>query len=471
MSPKITVIGLGYLGATHAAAMAELGFEVLGLDIVPEKTQALARGETPMYEPGLEDLLRRHVAGLPGSSGRLSFTTSFAEVADFGDVHFICVNTPQKPGEYACDMSYVDSAVESLAPHLTRPALVVGKSTVPVGSAARLARRVAELAPAGEAAELAWNPEFLREGFAVEDTLHPDRIVVGVRGGTGTEGPGAGDAVTGTGTGTGTGAGERAEALLREVYAKPLAEGSPFIVTDLPTAELVKTAANAFLSTKISFINAMAEICETAGGDVVKLAEALGHDDRIGRKFLRAGIGFGGGCLPKDIRAFMARAGELGAAEALSFLREIDAINMRRRVFMVELTRETLGGSLLGKRIAVLGAAFKPDSDDVRDSPALNIAGQLHLQGAEVTVYDPKAMDNARRVFPTLRYASDVAEAAQGAHAVLHLTEWRQFREIDPAALGEVVSERYVLDGRNTLDPALWRKADWTYRALGRPTA
>ncbi|UCM88420.1 UDP-glucose dehydrogenase family protein [Streptomyces marincola] len=456
MAPKIAVIGLGYLGATHAAAMAELGFEVLGLDIVPEKTQALSRGQTPIYEPGLEDLLARHVAGLPGSSGRLSFTTSFAELAEFGDIHFICVNTPQKPGEYACDMSYVDSAVESLAPHLTRPALVVGKSTVPVGSASRLARRIAELAPAGEAAELAWNPEFLREGFAVEDTLRPDRIVVGVAGGGGT---------------AATGGESRAESLLREVYAKPVAEGSPFIVTDLPTAELVKTAANAFLSTKISFINAMAEVCETAGGDVLKLAEALGHDDRIGRKFLRAGIGFGGGCLPKDIRAFMARAGELGAAEALSFLREIDAINMRRRVYMVELARETLGGSLLGKRIAVLGAAFKPDSDDVRDSPALNIAGQLHLQGAEVTVYDPKAMENAKRVFPTLRYADGVTEAAQGAHAVLHLTEWREFREIDPAALGDVVSERHVLDGRNTLDPVLWRKADWTYRALGRPTA
>ncbi|MDT0323311.1 UDP-glucose dehydrogenase family protein [Streptomyces millisiae] len=446
MSPKITVIGLGYLGATHAAAMAELGFEVLGLDVLPEKLDRLRRGEAPMYEPGLDELLRRHVTGLPGSTGRLSFTDSPAEVATFGDVHFVCVNTPQKPGEYACDMSYVDAAVDALAPHLDRPALVVGKSTVPVGSAARLARRLAELAPAGEAAELAWNPEFLREGFAVEDTLRPDRIVVGVTS-------------------------ERAETLLREVYATPLAAGTPFIVADLPTAELVKTAANAFLSTKISFINAMAEICEAADGDVVTLAEALGHDDRIGRKFLRAGIGFGGGCLPKDIRAFMARAGELGAAEALSFLREIDSINMRRRAAMVELTRETLGGSLLGKRVAVLGAAFKPDSDDVRDSPALNIAGQLHLQGAEITVYDPKGMENARRVFPTLRYAESAAEAARGAHAVLHLTEWREFRELDPAALGELVADRQILDGRNALDPVLWRKSGWTYRALGRPTA
>ncbi|MGW7521327.1 UDP-glucose dehydrogenase family protein [Streptomyces sp. NPDC054796] len=445
-SPKITVIGTGYLGATHAAAMAELGFDVLGLDISPEKIATLERGEAPMYEPGLGELLRKHVAGHEGASGRLRFTTSYAEVGEFGDVHFICVNTPQKHGEYACDMSYVDAAVESLAPHLTRPALVVGKSTVPVGSADRLAARLAELAPAGEEAELAWNPEFLREGFAVQDTLHPDRLVVGVRS-------------------------ERAEQLLREVYATPVAEGSPFIVTDFPTAELVKTSANSFLATKISFINAMAEVCEAADGDVVKLAEAIGHDDRIGKKFLRAGIGFGGGCLPKDIRAFMARAGELGASEALSFLREVDSINMRRRAQMVELTREAVGGSLLGKRVGVLGATFKPDSDDVRDSPALNVAGQLHLQGAQVTVYDPKGLENARAIFPTLGYADSAIGAVRGADVVLHLTEWREFKDLDPAELGEAVATRHVLDGRNTLDPALWRKSGWTFRALGRPTA
>ncbi|MFI8995972.1 UDP-glucose dehydrogenase family protein [Streptomyces sp. NPDC053542] len=446
MPLKITVIGTGYLGATHAAAMAELGFEVLGLDIVPEKIEMLSRGEVPLYEPGLEELLRKHVAGLPGSSGRLRFTTSWEEAGAFGDVHFVCVNTPQKHGEYACDMSYVDSAFESLAPHLTRPTLVVGKSTVPVGSAARLAKRLAELAPAGEEAELAWNPEFLREGFAVEDTLHPDRLVVGV-------------------------ASERAESLLREVYAKPLAEGSPWVVMDYPTAELVKTAANSFLATKISFINAMAEICEAADGDVVKLAEAIGHDERIGKKFLRAGVGFGGGCLPKDLRAFMARAGELGADQALTFLREIDSINMRRRGHMVELAREAVGGGFLGKRVAVLGATFKPDSDDVRDSPALNVAGQIHLQGGQVTVYDPKGMENARRVFPTLGYAPTALDAVRGADVVLHLTEWREFRELDPATLGEVTAHRRILDGRNALDPELWRKAGWTYRALGRPRA
>ncbi|MFI8522549.1 UDP-glucose dehydrogenase family protein [Streptomyces sp. NPDC085481] len=445
MALKITVIGTGYLGATHAAAMAELGFEVLGLDVVPEKVEMLAAGRVPMYEPGLEELLARHVDGIAGSTGRLRFTTSWEEVGAFGDVHFVCVNTPQKHGEYACDMSYVDSAFGSLASVVQEGALVVGKSTVPVGSAERLAA----LLPAG--VELAWNPEFLREGFAVQDTLHPDRIVVGV-------GDGA--------------AGERTEKTLREVYAVPVAEGSPFVVTDFPTAELVKTSANSFLATKISFINAMAELCEAAGGDVAKLAEAIGHDDRIGAKFLRAGIGFGGGCLPKDIRAFMARAGELGADQALTFLREIDSINMRRRASMVEMARDALGGGFLGKRVAVLGATFKPDSDDVRDSPALNVAGQIHLQGGQVTVYDPKGMDNARRLFPTLGYADSALDAVRGADVVLHLTEWREFRDaIDPVELGRVVSSPVILDGRNALDPARWRDAGWTYRAMGRPRA
>ncbi|MBW1601861.1 UDP-glucose/GDP-mannose dehydrogenase family protein [Streptomyces sp. JJ66] len=445
-APRITVIGTGYLGATHAAAMAELGFEVLGLDVVPEKVELLSTGRAAMYEPGLDALLARHVTGVEGSSGRLRFTTSYAEAAEFGDIHFVCVNTPQRHGEYACDMSYVDAAVESLAPLLTRPVLVVGKSTVPVGSADRLAARLRELAPVGADAELAWNPEFLREGFAVQDTLRPDRIVVGVRS-------------------------QRAEDLLREVYATPIGQGSPFVVTDFPTAELVKTAANSFLATKISFINAMAEVCEAADGDVVKLAEAIGHDERIGKKFLRAGIGFGGGCLPKDIRAFMARAGELGASQALTFLREVDSINMRRRGHMVELTRDAVGGTLLGKRVAVLGATFKPDSDDVRDSPALNVAGQLHLQGAQVTVYDPKGMANARALFPTLGYAPTALEAVRGADVTLHLTEWREFRELDPERLADEVAERHLLDGRNALDPAVWRKAGWTFRALGRPTA
>ncbi|MFE7415484.1 UDP-glucose dehydrogenase family protein [Streptomyces laurentii] len=446
MALKITVIGTGYLGATHAAAMAELGFDVLGLDVAPAKIEMLAAGRVPMYEPGLEELLARHVDTIEGSTGRLRFTTSWDELGAFdGDVHFVCVNTPQKHGEYACDMSYVDSAFTSLARVVRGDALVVGKSTVPVGSA----RRLVGLLPEGVA--LAWNPEFLREGFAVQDTLHPDRIVVGVP-----EGP----------------AGDMAEKVLREVYATPLSEGSPLVLTDYPTSELVKTAANSFLATKISFINAMAEVCEAGGGDVAKLAEAIGYDERIGSKFLRAGIGFGGGCLPKDIRAFMARAGELGADQALTFLREIDSINMRRRASMVEMAREALGGGFLGKRVAVLGATFKPDSDDVRDSPALNVAGQIHLQGGQVTVYDPKGMPNARQVFPTLGYADSARGAVRGADVVLHLTEWREFRDaLDPAELAGVVASPVILDGRNALDPVRWREAGWTYRAMGRPTA
>ena len=439
MSLRMTVIGTGYLGATHAACMAELGHDVLGVDVDPDKVARLNAGETPFFEPGLEPVLRKNL-----EAGRLRFGTSFEEAGSFGDVHFVCVGTPQKKGEHAADLRYVDGATESLARHLDRPALVVGKSTVPVGTADRLADLIAATAPAGAAAELAWNPEFLREGYAVADTLHPDRLVVGVRS-------------------------QHAEDVLREVYAGPIGAGTPFLTMDFATAELVKVAANAFLATKVSFINAMAEVCEAAGADVAQLADAIGYDPRIGRRFLNAGLGFGGGCLPKDIRAFMARAGELGASEALTFLREVDAINMRRRTRVVELAREQCDGSLLGKRVAVLGAAFKPDSDDVRDSPALNVAGQIQLQGAAVTVYDPEAMDNARALFPTLGFADSVVEACERADVVLLLTEWDEFKQLDPVALSPVVAQRRIIDGRNVLDAERWRVAGWTYRAMGRP--
>ncbi|MCO5969244.1 UDP-glucose dehydrogenase family protein [Actinoallomurus soli] len=439
MAQRLTVIGTGYLGATHAACMADLGFEVLGVDVDAEKIARLTRGDLPVYEPGLEPILRRNL-----ENGRLRFTTSYEEAAEFGDVHFICVGTPQKPGEYAADMRYVDDAIDSLAPLLTRACVVAGKSTVPVGTAERLARRLTELAPAGDVVELAWNPEFLREGYAVEDTLHPDRIVVGV-------------------------GSDRAEKVLREVYASMIADGVPFIVSDFPTAELVKVSANAFLATKISFINAMAEVCEAAHADVTKLSEALSYDDRIGGKFLGPGLGFGGGCLPKDIRAFMARAGELGVDQALSFLREVDAINIRRRIRMVDLARELLGGSFIGRTVGVLGAAFKPNSDDIRDSPALDVATSIRAQGGQVTVYDPQALENARRAHPDLSYGSSAMDAAGGAHVVLLLTEWKEFRDLDPEVLGTAVAERNIVDGRNALDPERWRAAGWQYRALGRP--
>ncbi|MWA06647.1 nucleotide sugar dehydrogenase [Actinomadura sp. LD22] len=444
MTQRLTVIGTGYLGATHAACMADLGFEVLGLDADKDKIARLADGDLPFYEPGLEPVLRR---GL--DSGRLRFTTSYEEAAEFGDVHFLCVGTPQKTGEYAADLTYVDAAVGALAPLLHRPCLIVGKSTVPVGTAARLAGTVAESAPVGGDAVLAWNPEFLREGFAVEDTLHPDRIVAGL--------PGE------------QGAAEHAEKVLREIYRTMIAAGTPFITADYPTAELVKVAANAFLATKISFINAMAEVCEAAHADVTKLSEALSHDDRIGGRFLGPGLGFGGGCLPKDIRAFMARAGELGADQALTFLREVDEINIRRRIRMVDLARRLLGGSFAGRTVGVLGAAFKPDSDDVRDSPALDVAASIRAQGGRVTVYDPRAMENARRAQPSLDFASSALGAVRDAHAVLLLTEWREFRDMDPVEVSAAVAERNIVDGRNALDPERWRAAGWNYRALGRP--
>jgi len=421
--------------------MAELGHEVVGVDIDPAKIAKLEAGELPFYEPGLEEILKRNV-----DEGRLRFTNSYADAAEFADIHFIGVGTPQRKGEYAADTRYVDSVIEDLVPLLTTDAVIFGKSTVPVGTASRLGSRARELARPGINVEVAWNPEFLREGFAVVDTLHPDRLVLGVD----RERPG------------------RAEEVARTVYARLFDQKVPFILTDLATAEMVKTAANAFLATKISFINAIAEICEVAGADVSVLADAIGHDARIGRQFLNAGIGFGGGCLPKDIRAFMARAGELGVDQALTFLREVDDINMRRRVRVVEIVKELAGGSLLGTRIAVLGAAFKPESDDVRDSPALSIAGQIQLQGASVSVFDPKAMDNARQVFPTLNYAVDAIDACRDADAVLVLTEWKEFRELDPIALRNVVHAPIVLDGRNCLDPDTWTTAGWNYRGIGR---
>lgn len=436
---RCTVFGTGYLGATHAVGMAELGHEVVGVDIDPGKVAKLAGGDIPFYEPGLRALLTKNLA-----AGRLRFTTDYDMAAEFADVHFLGVGTPQKKGEYGADLRHVYAVIDALVPRLTRSSVLVGKSTVPVGTAAELNHRAAALASVD--VEIAWNPEFLREGYAVHDTLHPDRIVLGVQQDS-----------------------TRAEAVVRELYGPLLAEGVPFLVTDLQTAELVKVSANAFLATKISFINAISEVCEAAGADVSVLADALGYDPRIGRQFLNAGLGFGGGCLPKDIRAFMARAGELGADQALTFLREVDSINMRRRTRMVELTSAACGGSLLGSNIAVLGAAFKPESDDVRDSPALNVAGQLQLNGAAVNVYDPKALDNAQRLFPTLNYAASVEDACERADAVLVLTEWRQFIELDPDDLADRVRARVVVDGRNCLDAARWTRAGWRVFRLGAP--
>ena len=434
MALKLSVIGTGYLGATHAACMASLGFEVIGFDIEASKIDLLSKGKVPFYEPELEELLSEQI-----KSGRLTFTNNIADLAE-ADVHFICVGTPQVKNGNAADLTYVNSALESIAKFVKPGGLVVGKSTVPVGTATKLRNRLLELNPK---ADLAWNPEFLREGFAVEDTLRPNRLVVGV-------------------------VNDSAEQILKEVYANNLKEKTPWVRADLPTSELVKVAANSFLATKISFINAMAEICEAAGGDVTVLAKAIGYDPRIGSRFLQAGIGFGGGCLPKDIRAFMARAEELGASQAVEFLKEIDAINLRARQRIIELVRKDLSDDLQGKKVAILGAAFKPDSDDVRDSPALDIAAQIQAAGAIVTVHDPKAIGNAQKRFPALNFADDVNTTLKDAEIVLHLTEWKIYREIDPVKVKSIVKNPIVIDGRNALDRELWQSAGWKFRALGR---
>ncbi|WP_375482482.1 UDP-glucose dehydrogenase family protein [uncultured Jatrophihabitans sp.] len=434
---RMSVIGTGYLGATHAAAMAELGHEVVGVDVDAAKIDTLRSGRVPFHEPGLPELLQRHVDG-----GALRFTTSVDEAVDFADLHFVCVGTPQRPGELAADLRYVEAAFASVTARVRPGATVVGKSTVPVGTAAVLA---GPLRAAGAA--LVWNPEFLREGFAVQDTLHPDRIVLGVD----PSGP------------------EHGGAALLDAYAAIVGRGTPLITCDFPTAELVKVAANSFLATKISFINAMAEICEVTGADVTKLAEAIGHDARIGHRFLHAGLGFGGGCLPKDIRAFMARAGELGVDQALTFLKSVDDINLRRRARMVDLARELCDGSLAGRRVAVLGLSFKPNSDDIRDSPALDVAVAVQQAGAAVRAYDPEAMANAKDRHPTLAYSATALDACRDADVVLHLTEWDEFRHLLPGALADTVAQRRIVDGRNALDPQHWREEGWLFRALGRP--
>lgn len=435
---KLSVIGCGYLGAVHAAAMASIGHEVVGIDVDARKIEALSKGEAPFFEPGLPEILSEGIA-----SGRLTFTTDMA-AASGAKVHFIGVGTPQQKDGYAADLTYVNAAVDGLLPYLSPGDIVAGKSTVPVGTAAELAVRVE-----ATGATLVWNPEFLREGFAVQDTIDPDRLVVGVP---------AGDA------------GAAAVSLLREVYAPAVAKGTPFLVTDLATAELVKVAANAFLATKISFINAMAEIAEVTGADVTQLADAIGHDVRIGRRFLGAGIGFGGGCLPKDIRAFSARAEELGRGESVAFLREVDEINLRRRERAVQLVVDGLDGAVFGKKVAVLGAAFKPHSDDIRDSPALDVAVRLHGLGANVVVTDPEALENAARIHPQLTYEASRDLAITDADAVILVTEWDEYRrELDPAHASTLTPGRVIVDGRNGLDADAWRAAGWTYYGMGRP--
>ncbi len=451
--PRLTFLGTGYLGATYAICYAELGYEVMGFDPDVDKIEKLSQGEVPFHEPGLDELLRKNVA-----SGRLRFSTSYEETADFGDVHFICVGTPQRANGLGAELGYVETCVTNLSQHLTRKALLVGKSTVPVGTAEWVEQLVGKHANPELGIEVAWSPEFLQEGFAVDDVMRPNRIVVATKT-------------------------EWANSLLhaahKGVFDLAAVEDRevPVVTTDFATAELVKHAANAFLATKISFINAMAEVCEAAGGDVTALARAMGHDPRIGNRFLQAGLGFGGACLPKDIRAFQARAQEIGAGEALRFLHEVELINLRRRQRVLNLAADLLnrrygpaGPDLSGARVAVLGATFKPNTDDVRDAPALAVAGMLARAGADVHVFDPQGIENAKKTLPEVTYAKSMVEAVTDAELVCVLTEWAEFRNADPVMLGDVVSAKNVIDGRNCLDVTTWKTAGWTVRALGRPT-
>jgi UDPglucose 6-dehydrogenase len=433
---KISVIGCGYLGAVHAATLASMGHEVVGVDTDADKVAHLARGFAPFFEPGLEELLTEGRA-----AGRLRFTTDMDLVAAC-EMHFLCVGTPQSKTSELADLTYLEAATRSLAVRTKAGSVVVGKSTVPVGTVQRVRDWLA-----GSGAELAWNPEFLRQGTAVKDSLVPDRLVYGVD---------DGDAAAPT-----------VLRALDEVYAPLLHAGVPRIVCNFATAELIKSAANAYLATKLSYINAMAELCDAAGADVTQLSAAMGLDPRIGQRYLAAGLGFGGGCLPKDIRSFRAQARELSVDSVDAWMGLVDQINVDQRARVVSIAAELCGGSLAGRRVTVLGAAFKPETDDIRDSPALEVALRLAEAGAHVVVTDPKAINNAWMRYPQLQFDPAASSACSGAELVLLLTEWAEYRALNPEELGEIMARPVMVDARNVLDSELWRASGWTVRGLG----
>lgn len=434
---RISVIGCGYLGAVHAATLASMGHTVVGIDVDAAKVEQLGRGAAPFFEPGLDELLRDGIA-----TGRLSFSTDFAAAAQ-AQLHFLCVGTPQSKTSDGADLSYLVAATEALLPHLAARSAVVGKSTVPVGTVDML-RGVLSARPD---VLLAWNPEFLRQGTAVKDSLVPDRLVYGVP----DDGPGA--AIT---------------AALDAVYEPLLTAGIPRLVCNFATAELIKSASNAYLATKLSFINAMAELCDATGADVKQLGTAMGFDPRIGSRYLHAGLGFGGGCLPKDIRSLRVQAAGLGVESVDQWMAVVDSINQDQRSRTVGLARDLCDGQLGGRRVTVLGAAFKPDTDDIRDSPALAVALQLASAGAHVTVTDPAAINNAWLRYPQLRFEPSTSQALEGAELVLLLTEWDEYTSLQPAVAGALVRRRTLLDARNVVDAAVWEAENWTVRGLGR---
>ena len=435
---KIAIIGTGYVGLVSGTCFAEIGHEVVCVDKDPSKIDMLLAGGVPIYEPGLKEMVVSNA-----EAGRLSFTTDLANAMDGAEAVFVAVGTPSRADDGFADLSYVYAAVREIASHAKGFLTLVVKSTVPVGTGDAVERIVREENP-GLDFSAASNPEFLREGAAIEDFMKPDRIVIG------TEDP-------------------RAEAVLERIYEPLTSKGAPLLSTDRRTSELTKYAANGFLAMKITFINEMADLCESLGGNIADVARGIGLDDRIGSKFLRAGPGYGGSCFPKDTLALM-RAAKL-ASSPVRLLESTISINDLRKQRMVEKVSRAVGGDLRGKRVAVLGLTFKPDTDDMRAAPSLTIVPLLQEAGAEIVAYDPEGRREAEQHFTGLAYADSAIECVQGADAIVLMTEWREFAELDWDAVRDAVREPVMIDLRNLYDPSLLRAKGFRYSSIGRPLA
>ncbi len=436
MGVKICMIGAGYVGLVSAACFSEFGWNVVCVDKDPERLADLHAGRSPIYEPGLDDLMKRNM-----SAGRLTFTGDLTSAAKDADVFFLAVGTPMRRGDGYADLSYVHAAVAEIAPHIGKFTVITTKSTVPVGTSREIERRLKELRPDADFA-ICSNPEFLREGSAIQDFTHPDRVLVG------TDSP-------------------RARDVMERIY-RPLAlRGSPVMFVSRESAELAKYAANAFLALKISFINEIADLCEQVGADVQEVASAIGRDRRIGDKFLHPGPGYGGSCFPKDVAALIRTARENKAP--VSLIEQVDRVNHERKIAMTGRIETALKEGLRGKTIALLGVTFKPNTDDMRDAPSLVIVPMLQERGAVVKAYDPQGRKQAEPMLPGVVWCEGALQAAEGAHALVIVTEWNEFRALDLAALRNAMAGNAIVDLRNVMQPALAREAGFTYSSIGRP--
>ena len=434
---NVVMIGSGYVGLVSGACFAEFGADVTCVDVDAGKIERLQRGEVPIYEPGLDALMAGNVA-----AGRLRFTTELSPAVGEADLVFIAVGTPTRRGDGHADLSYVYAAARDVAKHLQGYTVIVDKSTVPVGTARQVARIVREERPDADF-DVASNPEFLREGAAISDFMRPDRVVIGV------ESP-------------------RAEALLRELYRPLNLIETPILATGLESAELIKYASNAFLATKISFINEISTLCEAVGADVHAVARGMGLDGRIGRKFLHPGPGYGGSCFPKDTLALVRIAQEHGVSSRI--VEAVVEVNAAQKARMLKKIRAALGGNEAGKTIAVLGLTFKPETDDMRDAPALAILPTLLEKGAVVRAHDPQGVEEAKKVLPSgIDYRADIYETLTGADAVVLLTEWNAYRGLDLARVKALMRGDVFVDLRNVYEPRRMREAGFRYDSVGRP--